>query len=209
MAARHEDTSRHHNCVLEDSPDVAGWRWELLPLRRRRPLLQLFAGTFTHSLARQALCGGSLAALELLTRSAGCQPKRQYDSSGLSHLAQPVGRRGAWFGCATLKDPLLARPVDLEPCILVLLPLTGPDRQLLVPCLVAYASAAPICNATCVLSRYCARRQMCFIYNLGQPGSPAGGNVQANHETPCQRRKALELVYYMQLRAKKGPLGFD
>jgi hypothetical protein len=72
--------------------------------------------------ARQALCG-SLAALELLTRSAGCQPRRQYDSSGLSHLAQPVGRRGASFGCATLKDPLLVRPVDLEPCILVLLPL--------------------------------------------------------------------------------------
>ncbi|KAM0698511.1 hypothetical protein Q7P36_001978 [Cladosporium allicinum] len=180
MAARHEDTSWHHNCVLEDSPDVAGWRWELLPLRRRRPLLQLFAGTFTHSLARQALSGGSLAALELLTRSAGCQPKRQYDSSGLSHPAQPVGRRGASFGCATLKDPLLARPVDLEPCILVLLPLTGPDRQLALS-----------------------------TYNLGQPDSPAGGNVQANHETPCQRRKALELVYYMQLRAKKGPLGFN
>jgi hypothetical protein len=135
--------------------------WQLLPLRRQRPLLQLqpFADTFTHSLARQALCG-SLAALELLTRSAGCQPRRQYDSSGLSHIAQPVGRRGASFGCATLKDPLLVRPADLEPCILVLLPLTGPDRQLLVPCLVAYASAALVCNAACVLSRYCAGRRM-------------------------------------------------
>jgi hypothetical protein len=43
MAARHEDTSWHHNCVFEDS-DMAGWRYQLLqclpPLGRRPPPLQ-------------------------------------------------------------------------------------------------------------------------------------------------------------------------
>jgi hypothetical protein len=70
MAARHEDTSWHHNCVFEDSPTWPGGGASscnaclLLGGDHRRCSQQPFAGTFTHSLARQALYGGSLAAVK-------------------------------------------------------------------------------------------------------------------------------------------------
>jgi hypothetical protein len=158
----------------------------------------------------------STAAVWRQLKLRGCSQKRRLPADTPVRLFRVIspcstGRaaRGVVWLCHT-KRSTVSTPGRSGALHLGLLPLTGPDRQWLVPRLVAYASAVLICNnATRVLGRYCVRRRMCSIYILGQPGSPAGECVQANHETPCQRRKALELVYCTQLRAKKGPLGFN
>jgi len=107
-----QDTRTHHGITAASSriPDLAGWRWQAS--RPRKSLLQLFAGTFTHTQARQALCG-SLAAVKGLIEAPVASRDASTTLPGLYRLAQPVGRRGASFGCATLKDPPL-RPVDLS-----------------------------------------------------------------------------------------------
>jgi hypothetical protein len=62
-------------------------------------------------------CFGIQAAVKSLlcvARSAGCEPKG-HSTAGLSQLAYPVGRRGAFVYCATMPGSVPREPpADLE-----------------------------------------------------------------------------------------------
>jgi hypothetical protein len=76
-------------------------------------LLRPFAGIAMHFQA----CFGIQAAgksLRRAARSAGCEPKG-HSTAGLSRLAYPVGRRGAFVDCATMPGSAPREPpADLE-----------------------------------------------------------------------------------------------
>jgi hypothetical protein len=150
MAARHDDTSWHHNCVFEDSPTWPGGGRQLLctsapsGTATTASSQQPFAGTFAHSLARQALCGGSLAAVKTVWLLIEAPVASRHASTTLPGYISPcsTGRaaRGVVWLCHT-KGSTVSTPGRSGALHLGLLPLTGPDCQMLVPRLVAYAFA--------------------------------------------------------------------
>lgn len=101
VAARHEDTSWHHNCVLEDPRPrrvaVAGFQAAKIAAAAFCRHIHAYPGE-TGAL-RQS--GGSQGA----HRSAGCQPRRQYDSSRvISPCSTGRAARGVVWLCHTKRS---------------------------------------------------------------------------------------------------------